>query len=300
MVMKVRTFKYMFKQGLVGIWRNRGMSLASITTVAASLMILGVIITLVLNINGIAFMLQNQFDTVQVYLVEELSDEEITNIGIELGSIEGIKDLEFESKEQALQKFKEGWGEQGYLLESLEKNPLPNSYVIHLNNIESADAVVNELTNVSGIDEVKYYKDVIDNLLRIAKFIRSVGWALILVLVLIAMFIISNTIKLTLNARKQEVNIMKYVGATNWFIRWPFIIEGMLLGLIGALFATVVINFAYQSAFDLITTRVYVILSTYMILPTQMLPRIIIIFVVLGCGVGALGSIVSLRKHLRV
>ncbi|TCQ06608.1 cell division protein FtsX [Serpentinicella alkaliphila] len=300
MIMKIKTFRYMFKQGIIGIWRNRGMSLASVTTVAASLMILGVIITLVLNINGVAFMLQNQFDTIQVYLEDEIPVEQITSIGVEIGKIEGIANIEFVSKEQALQTFKNGWGEQGYLLESLESNPLPNSYVIHLEKIENADMVVSELSKLSGIDEVKYYKDIIDNLLRIAQYIRRFGWALISILIVIAMFIISNTIKLTLNARRQEVNIMKYVGATNWFIRWPFIIEGIILGFIGALVSTVIINFTYQSAFELITTRVYVILSSYMILPTDMLPRVIVMFTVIGCGVGALGSIISLRKHLKV
>ena len=300
MTMKIKTFRYMFKQGLIGIWRNRGMSLASVTTVAASLMILGVIITMVLNINGVAFMLQNQFDTIQVYLEDDIPVEQITSIGVEIGKIEGIANIEFVSKEQALQTFKNGWGEQGYLLESLESNPLPNSYVIHLEKIESADMVVNELSKVSGIDEVKYYKDIIDNLLRIAQYIRRFGFALISILIVIAMFIISNTIKLTLNARRQEVNIMKYVGATNWFIRWPFIIEGIILGFIGALLSTIIINFTYKSAFELITTRVYVILSSYMILPTDMLPRVIVMFTVIGCGVGALGSIISLRKHLKV
>ena len=300
MTMKIKTFRYMFKQGLIGIWRNRGMSLASVTTVAASLMILGVIITMVLNINGVAFMLQNQFDTIQVYLEDDIPVEQITSIGVEIGKIEGIANIEFVSKEQALQTFKNGWGEQGYLLESLESNPLPNSYVIHLEKIESADMVVNELSKVSGIDEVKYYKDIIDNLLRIAQYIRRFGLALISILIVIAMFIISNTIKLTLNARRQEVNIMKYVGATNWFIRWPFIIEGIILGFIGALLSTIIINFTYKSAFELITTRVYVILSSYMILPTDMLPRVIVMFTVIGCGVGALGSIISLRKHLKV
>ena len=300
MTMKIKTFRYMFKQGLIGIWRNRGMSLASVTTVAASLMILGVIITLVLNINGVAFMLQNQFDTIQVYLEDDIPVEQITSIGVEIGKIEGIANIEFVSKEQALQTFKNGWGEQGYLLESLESNPLPNSYVIHLEKIETADMVVNELSKVSGIDEVKYYKDIIDNLLRIAQYIRRFGLALISILIVIAMFIISNTIKLTLNARRQEVNIMKYVGATNWFIRWPFIIEGIILGFIGALLSTIIINFTYKSAFELITTRVYVILSSYMILPTDMLPRVIVMFTVIGCGVGALGSIISLRKHLKV
>lgn len=276
------------------------MSIASITTVVATLIILGVVITLVLNINGIAFMLQSQFDTVQVYLDDELSMEEITNAGIAIAKIEGIENIEFESKEQALQNLKERWGQQGYLLESLEKNTLPNSYVIYLRDIESAELVVGELSKVSGIDEIKYYKDIVDNLLRIAQYVRTIGLSLIFMLIVITMFILSNTIKITLNARKKEITIMKHVGATNWFIRWPFVIEGVFLGFIGAIISIVIVNFAYQSAFNFITTRLYVILSSYMILPSVMLSRVIIIFLVLGCGVGALGSIVSLRKHLRV
>ncbi|MDR5659363.1 permease-like cell division protein FtsX [Serpentinicella sp. ANB-PHB4] len=298
--MKIKTFPYMIKQGLTGIWRNRGMSLASITTVSATLMILGLIITLVLNINGIAYMLQSQFDTVQLYLEEDIAHEEITDIGKEIGAIDGVSYVEFETKEEALDNLKEQWGDQGYLLDTLEDNPLPDSYIVHVENIETADSVVDELRKLDGIDEIKYYQDIIDNLLRIAGFVRTIGFALIMILILIAMFIISNTIKITLNARRQEITIMKYVGATNWFIRWPFVIEGMLLGFIGALIASGVVYFAYQSVFDIITTRLYVLFSGYMVTTQDMMTNVTIIFLIIGCGVGILGSIISLRKHLKV
>ncbi|SET05237.1 cell division protein FtsX [Natronincola peptidivorans] len=298
--MKIRTINYMIKQGFIGIWRNRGMSIASISSVAASLAVLGVIITIVLNINNLSYIAQMQFDTIQVYLEDELTVEEISTLGQDITAIPGVQYVEYESKEDALNKMKEQWGEQGHLLDVLEDNTLPNSYVIHVENIEVSDDVVKELNNFAGIEEVKYHKDIVDNMLRIANFIRAIGLGLILILILVAMFIIANTIKLTLNARKQEINIMKYVGATNWFIRWPFFIEGMVLGLIGAVIALIFVHYGYQYTFDLLTTRFYVMLSVYVVSVEEMMSKTIPVFTVLGAGVGALGSIVSLRKHLRV
>jgi len=298
--MKIRTVKYIFKQGIVGLWRNRGMSIASIGSVAASLVVLGVIITLVLNINNVADLTQMQFDSIQVYLQEDLNQNQIQEIGQSIALIEGIENVEYESKEQALKNMKERWGQQGYLLEFLENNPLPNSFIVHMESLEQADGIVAELQKLNGIDEIKYYKEIIENLLRIAKFIRTIGLVLILVLILVAMFIISNTIKLTLNARRQEINIMKYVGATNWFIRWPFVLEGVILGLAGAIIALVVVYFGYQFTFQVISERFTIVVSAYMISVKAMMSKTITMFTVLGAGVGALGSFISLRKHLRV
>ncbi len=300
MVMKARTTKYIFKQGITGLWRNRGMTAASIGSVAASLIILGLIITLVLNISNAAYLAQTQFDEVQVYLEDDLTIEEIDNVGKEIEQIVGIADVTYETKEMALEKMKESWGEQGYLLDSLEANPLPNSYIIKVENLETADSVVENLKPVQGINEIKYYKELVDQLLKIAKFIRTVGLVIISILILVAIFIISNTIKLALNARRQEIVIMKDVGATNWFIRWPFLIEGMLLGFIGAVVSIGVVYFGYKYSFDIITSRFYVMLGSYMITVQDMMDKIVLMFGILGTGVGALGSIFSLRKYLKV
>lgn len=298
--MRIRTFKYMMKQGIVGLWRNKNMSLASITSVAASLVVLGVIIILVLNINNVASITQLQFDSIQVYLQDELTQKEISEIGGSIKTIDGVDSVIYESKEQAMVNMKDRWGDQGYLLDTLEENPLPNSYIIHITAIERADEVVFQLKDVAGIQEVKYYKEIIENLLKIAGFIRTVGLALIGVLVLVAMFIISNTIKLALNARRQEINIMKYVGATNWFIRWPFIVEGIVLGILGAVVALGLVRYGYGYAFNAIYDKFTVVFSAYLLPVDEMMRRTMIMFAVIGAGVGALGSIISLRKHLRV
>lgn len=298
--MKARTLKYIFRQGLTGLWRNRGMSIASVGSVSASLIILGLVITLVLNISNAAYLAQMQFDEIQVYVKEDLAIADIDILGKKIEGIQGVAGVTYESKERALEKMKGNWGDKGYLLENLEKNPLPNSYIIELSSIDEADDVVKELIPLEGIDEIKYYKEIVDQLLKIAKFIRTIGLIIILVLILVAIFIISNTIKLTLNARRQEIGIMKYVGATNWFIRWPFLLEGMLLGFIGAALAIVVVYYGYQYAFDIITSRFYVMFSAYMISVSDMMDKIMLLFSVLGMGVGALGSVFSLRRYLKV
>lgn len=298
--MKIKTMGYMMKQGFIGLWRNRGMSIASISSVTASLLVLGVIITLVINMNNIALMGQSQFDNIQVYLEEELENEEIDSIGIELENIEGVANVEYESQDDALEKMKESWGEQGYLLDTLENNPLPNSYIVYFQELEASQEVVRNIQRISGVDEVRYYQDVIDNLVNIADFVQMAGLFLIVILGLIAVFIISNTIKLTLNARRQEINIMKYVGATNWFIRWPFVIEGMFLGLIGSLLALTIVYFGYEYVYNLIYTRFYALFAEYIVSAEAMLQQISLMFVVLGIGVGILGSLISMRKHLKV
>lgn len=276
------------------------MSVASISSVAASLTILGLMMVLVLNMGHLASLAQTQFDSVQVYLEEDLDPQAIDELGSTLGEINGVAYIHYESKEMALANMKERWGEQGHLLDTLEDNPLPNSYIVHVDHIRYSDAVVEEIVGLRGVDEIRYYRDIIDNLIRIAGLVRSIGLMVIAVLILIATFIISNTIKLTINARKREIRIMKDVGATNWFIRWPFFLEGTILGLVGAAIALTIIYFGYQTIFEMVTTRFFVIFSAYLLSVEEMMQRTLIMFAVLGAGVGSLGSIISLRKHLEI
>lgn len=300
MAMKIRSFKYILRQGLVGIWRNRTMGLASIASVSATLIVLGLIIILVLNINNMAELVQVQFETIQVFLEDELPLKSISEIGDRIENIDGVKSTMYESKEVALRNMKDRWGDQAHLLEYLESNPLPNSYIIYLDSIEQAHEVVYELKEIHGISDIRYYKEIIDNLIRIASFITNIGLILIGTLIIISIFIIVNTIKITLNARKQEITIMKDIGATNWFIRWPLIIEGTILGFIGALIAVAIVHYGYQHFYNMILTRFTVMFSAYMITVPEMFGRILVMFAIIGSGVGALGSILSLRRYLRV
>ncbi|HHY91339.1 MAG TPA: ABC transporter permease [Clostridiales bacterium] len=298
--MKIRTAVYLLKQGLRGLWRNRIMGIVSIFSIACVLIILGIVFILILNINNLAESAKSQFDSVQVYLRDDLQPDRIEEIGEEIEKIEGIQSIYFLSKEEALERMKEDWGENGYLLEELETNPLPNSYVVKLKAIENAEQVVRQIKKIQGLEEVKYYKDVMDKLLKITKFIRLTGTVIIAILIIISMVVVINTIKLTVIARRKEINIMKYVGATNWFIRWPFVVEGVFLGLFGAAIALGVLGLGYQKVFDLLTQKIYILLAPYMMPATLLMEDLLVIFVVLGAGIGALGSIFSMKKFLNV
>ncbi|MFA7411766.1 MAG: permease-like cell division protein FtsX, partial [Tissierellaceae bacterium] len=229
--MKLRVVRNIVKQGFQGMWRNRGMGLASISSISAVLMILGLVLILILTINNVVLETKTKFDEIQIYLEDSLTNEDLDNIEYQIKDLEGVLSVVFLSKEQGLEIMKEGWEEESYLLEGLEENPLQNSYIIQLRDIKYAEEIVPRLKLIKGVDDVKYYQDIIDKLLTIANYIRFVGIGVIGALVLISIFIISNTIKITVSSRKREISIMKYVGATNGYIRGPFIIEGILFGL---------------------------------------------------------------------
>lgn len=299
--MRFRVIKNIVKQGFQGMWRNRGMGLASVSSISAVLMILGVVLILILTINNVALEMKTKFDEVHVFLEDELTDQDLDSIENSIKESEGVLSVIFQSREQGLEIMKEDWKDDSYVLEGLEHdNPLQNSYIVQLKGIEYADVVVKKLKLIDGIEEVRYYKDIIDKLMIVANYIRLGGIVIIGVLVLVSVFIISNTIKITVSSRKREINIMKYVGATNGYIRGPFIIEGILFGLIGAMLSIALINYGYEYFFKSVNDQLYVLFTVYLVPPSLLIEDIIIIFTAIGVGIGALGSIISLKRFLNV
>lgn len=276
------------------------MSIASISSVSATLMILGIIFALIININAVAQSAKDQFDSIQAYLQDDLSAEEIANMMADVEQLKGVNAVEYESKSDALENMKASWKDNAYLLEGLEANPLPSSMIVYLEDIYYSADVVKALRNLKGVEEVKSYQDIVEQLLSITEAIRKTGIIVIFVLIAISTFIIHNTIKLTVNSRHREINIMKYVGATNWFIRWPFLAEGTILGLIGAGIATAFMKFTYDYVFGLMHSDFYVLIAAYVVPPQSLMNDIVFLFVVIGAGIGALGSIWSMRKYLNV
>lgn len=298
--MRFRVFKNIMKQGFQGMWRNRSMGLASVSSISAVLIILGVVLILILTINNIVLETKTKFDEIQIYLEDDLSNGDYDRIENEIRDMEGVLSLVFVSKEQGLEIMKEGWEEEAYLLEGLEENPLQDSYIIQLLDIKYAEGIVSKLRNISGIEDVKYYQDIIDKLMLVANYIRFGGIIVIGALVLVSIFIISNTIKVTVTARRREINIMKYVGATNGYIRGPFIIEGILFGLIGAAISIFLIKFGYEYFFKSVNDRLYLLFTVYLVPPSLLVKDIAIMFTAIGAGIGALGSLVSLKRFLNV
>lgn len=298
--MKIRTVGHSVGEAFRNLWRNRLMSMASVSSVAATLVILGIVFILIVNINSMTESVKVQFDSAQVYLDDGLEQAQIDKIETQIRSIDGVKDVVFEDRETALKKMKASWKENGSLLDGLESNPLPDSFVVVLKNLSYSKPVVTELKNLDGVEDVKYYQDIITKLLEVTRFIRTMGFSVIAVLIAVSTFIIANTIKLAVAARRREINIMKYVGATNWFIRWPFLVEGTMLGLLGAFTAALIIFVMYQYTYGMFTSRFYVLIAAYIVPVRAIMGDLLIIFSVLGAGIGALGSINAMRRFLNV
>lgn len=290
---------YNLSEGFKNVWRNKTMALASIASVAASLFVLGILLSIVLNINHFVLMAQQKFDDVQVFIVDDADAEDITALKSEIETIDHVRKVDFESKEMALDKLKARWGEDAYLLEGLE-NRLQNSLIIELDHLKYSDSVVEQIKEDERIDSINYYKDMIDRLLVISKVITMAGFAVIVLLFVIALFVIANTIKIVLYARKREISIMKYVGATNWFIRWPSIIEGVLLGFIGSAVSLGCVFLLYHFVYMKLGSKSYTIIGNSMLPIDVMFSNMAIIFLSSGSGIGFLGSLVSLRRHLKV
>lgn len=300
MEMKFQMFKNITKQGFQGMWRNRGMGLASVTSISAVLMILGLILILILSINSLVVDTQSKFDEIEVFLLNDATEEDITALEEAINSENGVKKVEFKSRDEALKIMQEEWGEEAYLLEGLEEDVLPNSYVIKLKDIEYADDIVKAISGMNGVEKINYHKEIIDKLMTFANYVRLGGIAIIAALILVSIFIISNTIKLTVASRKREIGIMKYVGATNGYIKGPFIIEGILFGLIGALLSIGLVYYGYDYFFESVSEKVYAWISVILVPPELIINDIVIIFTAIGAGIGALGSLVSMKKYLNV
>ena len=206
----------------------------------------------------------------------------------------------FQSKEYALDKMKEEWGDDGRLLEGLVNNPLPNTYVVQLRDVSYASALIRQIEQKDGIEEVKYYKDIVEKLISTAEFIQLFGVIVIIILLLVSIFIIQNTIKITVASRKVEIELMQYIGASNGFVRGPFIFEGVILGCMGAFLAIIIVLNGYDYLVSYSNEKLFSMLSVYLIPATMISLDILIIFVTIGVGIGILGSIVSLKKFLSV
>lgn len=301
--MNLKKTKYIFKQAFKNLWRNRVMGLASIGSIAAVLIILGFILLIVLNINNVALVTKETFDQIAVYVEEGIGESQIAQMGKDFGELEGVLAVGFETKEYALNKMKEDWGEDSYLLDGLRKNPLPNTFIVQLKDVSYADDVTEKLKAFDGVEEVSFYEDAVNTLIVIADFVKKLGVWLILILLLISVFIISNTIKITVLNRRKEIELMQYIGATNGYVRGPFIIEGIVLGVIGSFLAISILIFGFNYFSTLLSGRYIALLSglaSYIISVNLILKDLIIIFLTIGIGIGILGSLISLKKFLSV
>lgn len=296
--MKISTVNYFISDAFKSINRNRTISIAAMLTVLITFLIFGMFTLLGLNINKIIEDAAGKIE-IQVFLDDDIKLVDKREVEIRLNSQEGVKEVVYETKEEAFKKFSETLENNKGLLQgySLEKNPLPNSYIVKLKDSSYAVPVAQAVEEMDGVESIRNQLDMVKSIQKFTDGIQFAGIIMFVVFVAVSIFLIMNTIKLTVYARRKEVGIMKFVGATDWFIRWPFIIEGMVIGSIGALLASIVLYFGYNS--------IYMALIKDMLIATFISPAVVLTFMVGGfflggLAVGAIAAIFALRKFLTV
>lgn len=274
------------------------MSFASVLAITAMMLILGLFFVISVNINLFSEMIQKDYDYVEVYLKDDVDEKQVDNIKGKLENISGVKNIEYRSKQEALKIMKQRWGESGYLLDSLGDNPLPDSIVINAEDNETANNINKFAKKIDGVEDVKYYKETVDKLTKASNFLQYSAIVIMIFLIVVSVIVVSNTIKLTVLNRAKEISIMKYVGATNWFVRGPFLIEGIFLGIVSSMIAAALTWLIYIQIEKLIGDDIMIILSSPLVPAEYLAVNLLVIFLAIGVSVGASGSIVSMRKFL--
>ncbi|MCE7793149.1 permease-like cell division protein FtsX [Salipaludibacillus sp. CUR1] len=297
--MKSRTFGRHIKEGSKNLIRNGWMTFASISAVTVTLFVVGAFLLLIMNINHFASSLEDDVEIrVFVDLTAEAEDQE--ELEDSLGDFNEVESVEYVPKEEGLEAFIDSLGDEGDYFESLrDENPLNDVFVVRAEDPQETEIIAHEIEELDYVEGVEYGRDIFDQLFSATDFVRIVGAGLIVGLVFTAIFLIANTIKLTILARKTEIQIMKLVGATNSFIRWPFFIEGLLLGTLGAVVPISVLTFGYVRFYEAIGESTG--LEFFEFLPVYPLTiQTSLLLLGIGAIVGVWGSIMSVRKFLKV
>ncbi|HLQ72708.1 MAG TPA: permease-like cell division protein FtsX [Bacillota bacterium] len=297
--MKIRTLIRHINEGFKNISRNGWMSFASIGAVTVTLILVGAFLALILNLNQIAHNIESDVE-VKAFIERTADENDVRNLGTEIESIAGVKSVSFASNDEELESLIESMGEEGEAWRLFKQdNPLTHAFIIKPEVPKDTTSIAEQVTHLDHVREVTYGKDTIDRLFTFNDYARNIGLVLIIGLVLTAIFLISNTIKLTIMARSEEIGIMKLVGATNGFIRWPFFIEGMLLGALGSVVPILLILVGYNYLDGNIREKVS--FSFVEFLPFYPFAiQLSLIILLIGVFIGMWGSVMSVRKFLRV
>jgi cell division transport system permease protein len=292
--MHPRLLLFALKSALQHCRRNKLMSTFSVTTTTVMLLMLGSFLVVIASMNVTLRALETKIDVV-AYIKDAADPAGVQNLRDSLAKNADVATVSYVSKDDALGRMKQTLGDKAQLLSQVQGNPLPASLEIQLKFASSAAGLADQLQHEAVIEDVDYKRDVVERLLAITGFLRLAGTVIVLGLSAIALFIIVNTTRIALYARRQEIEIMKLVGATDWFVRWPFIFEGMFLGLLGGLLTIALVAAGYQPMLQRVSA-----LLTFLPLAfdPEFLPRLLLLLFGAGMLVGGLGSYISVRRFL--
>ena len=294
--MNIRTIKYFISEALKSLYRNRLLTFATIANVAICILILGAAVLLTLNASNIINNLESDVEII-AYIDKELSRQEINSLKTEVGKIAGVDTILFVSKEEGLKNLQEKFGGLEYDLGStLEQNPLRNSFAIQAVDPHQVPAIAKKVEKLSGVYKVNYGQGVVEKLFQVTEWVRIVGIVAIILLAFGALFLISTTIRLAIFSRRKEIYLMKLIGATDWFVRLPFFLEGLFLGSIGAIIAVLFLSVGYGS----ITGQAHTILFLPLVTDKGFLINIYVMLLGAGALLGIIATYFSLNKFLDV
>ncbi|MDO4832308.1 MAG: permease-like cell division protein FtsX [Clostridia bacterium] len=288
---------YLTKEGVRNVWSNRLMSIASIAVLSSCLVLIGCAIMLFVNINSMLENVEDQ-NVIMVYLNDGITDEQVNKVGQDIRMIPSVASVDFVSKEDAYKSQLESMGDEASLLDGLEENPLPDAYKVTLENLNDYDNVMTMLTSVENTLSVRGNSDLAGQVRQIRSGVTYISVGMIIMLLAVSLFIIANTVRVTMYNRRLEISIMKAVGATNWFIRWPFIIEGILIGIISGFVSLLLVFGLYELALKSLGTIFTLFGATSIPFSSYALPMLLA-FILIGVFAGVFGSIFSMGRYLK-
>lgn len=296
--MKFNTLKHFFVDAFKSLKRNRTLSIAAMITVLITFFIFGTFMLIGLNFNKAIEDVASKVE-IKVYLNDNIKLIDQREVELKLNEQDGVKEVTYESREEAFLNFKENLKDSPGLLQGfdLQNNPLPSAFIVKIEDPSYAEGIGKAVSEMSGVESISNQQEMIETISSFIDGVKIAGMVLFVVFIGVSIFLITNTTKITVYSRRKEVGIMKFVGATDWFIRWPFIIEGMIIGVIGALLASLILYFAYKAIFSYIVSTMFLV---SLVPPGFVLGVLIWAFLLGGLVIGALGSIVALRKFLDV
>ena len=305
--MKYSVLGYFIGEGFSNVFKNKKATGASLMIMCATMIIFGIFLILGENINHIVKEVEGS-QGIQVFLNADATDEQVKELGekirnIEVNGTKAVNTVVHKTKEDALNTMKERFKEKQDLLSTFEgdNNIFSESYVVTLTDLNLSQDVQDQISKFENVKKITSKDQTVTTLINLANGIKIVTGVILLLLIFISVFIIANTIKLTVHARRKEISIMKYVGATNNFIRWPFIVEGMIIGIMASAISIVIVGIVYNIIADnLVNSQFMKLINMSLVSFGDMFNSIIITYMLLGIGIGAFGSIISMRKYLKV
>lgn len=299
--MRYNIIGYLLSEGFHNVMKNKKSTGASLMIMCATMLIFGLFFLIGENINHVMNELESE-QGMQVFMYKTATEEQIQKLEEDIKAVDNVAKVTHITKEEGLNSVIEKWGENAKILEGYkEHNPLGDSFLVTLTDLSKSEEVRTQINDLENVKEITIKDKTISALIGVANGIRIISGIILILLIVISTFIIANTIKLTVHARRKEISIMKYVGATNGFIRWPFIVEGVIIGIVSALLSILLLGLGYNFVIGkLLESSIASSIGLSLLTFSDIFGLVITVYLILGIGIGTIGSIISMRKYLEV